>query len=124
MKVMTLALVLAVISSGAWADWLRMGENEEDVVFYVDPATIRRNGSLRRVWIIHDLKARDKNGAMSIRLFSEYDCKEERVRILTVTAHAGPMASGSILASAGNGDWEYSAPGTGNAYVLKYLCAR
>ena len=124
MKKTIVAVVLAAMSGGVWAEWVKMSEIDEAVT-YLDPATIRRDRSLRRVWELYDLKVRAKGGEMSRRAFSEYDCKEERFRMLSNTAHSGPMAAGETL-SAWNtpGEWIYIAPGTLAEYALKYVCAR
>ena len=86
-----LYLFLALSAAPAWAAWVEVGGKIDEVIFYIDPATIRKDSNLRRVWAIEDLKQRHKDGEMSRRALYEYDCKEERVRILSGTEHSDPM---------------------------------
>ena len=52
MKKIALALVLAAVSGAALAEWVKLDESDQ-VHSYIDPATIRKDGNLRRVWEIH-----------------------------------------------------------------------
>ena len=96
-KALLLSLLLLVTGS-AWADWVALGA-VDDETFYIDPATIRKDGNLRKVWEIVDHKQRQRNGEFSIRSRKEYDCSGERVRTLTLSTHSGPMATGETIAS-------------------------
>ena len=79
---------LILVATPAWAEWVKVSESD-GLTGYVDPATIRKNGNLRRVWEIQDLKARGtKFGELSRRVLNEYDCKEERMRTLSATFHS------------------------------------
>lgn len=124
MKKTVLVLVLAVVSSGVCAMWVALTETSE-AINYLDPATIRRDGNLRRVWQLSDLKERDKDGAMSLRNLWEYDCKEDRFRLLSGSVHSEPNAGGKVLSSQSQrGDWNYIPPGSASSATLKYVCAR
>lgn len=124
MKKIALALVLAAVSGVAMAEWVEVGESDS-LSLYIDPATIRKDGNLRRVWVIHDLKQRDKDGVMSLRGLLEYDCKEARSRDLSSSTHSGPMAGGKMLDSySSRGNWNYIPPGTTGEAVLKFVCAK
>jgi hypothetical protein len=124
MKKAILALMLAAICNGAWAGWVKVATDSEGGIYYVDPATVRRSGNLRRVWEIMDSKLPDKGGVMSSRIFAEYDCKEERVRGLSISMHSQSMAGGSVLRTDSKpGDWDYVAPGTVGAIKLSYVCS-
>lgn len=121
---LVLCLLLALAAAPAWAEWVKVSEHTESF-FYIDPATIRRDGNLRRVWEIQDLKKRHKEGEMSMRNLSEYDCKEERTRILSITGHSDPMAGGKTLFSeSGPGKWDDIAPGTVSQKMMRIVCAK
>ena len=124
MRKATLMILLAVVSSGAVAEWVKVSENDA-VFFYIDPATIRRNGDFRRVWEMRNMKKIDKDGVMSVRALMEYDCKEERSRILSISEHSEPMLGGKVLLSADDpSTWRYAAPGTVFESTLKIVCAK
>src|SRR4051794_1507593 len=102
-----LRAVLMLATTSAWADWIKYEEDGE-VVFYVDLATIHTSGDFRRVWELQDDKEGGPDGKLSRRLLSEYDCKGERVRILAISGHDGPMTTGKILFNRSNAfPWNY-----------------
>jgi hypothetical protein len=116
-----LALLLA--SSGAWAEWVKVTETEGSV-FYIDPATIRNEGNVRKVWVLQDLKQRHKDGDLSTRMRYEYDCKGDRFRMLSLSSHTGQMARGQTLVNDNEPDaWYDVPPKTITEFVLKLVCA-
>ena len=121
----TLLLALLLVTGSAWADWVQVAERE-DMVLYIDPETIRKDGDLRRVWQIQNLKQRDKNGEMSSRVRVEYDCKQERYKMLSLSTHSGPMAGGTSLYQSSSEDikWRDIPPGNLFEIVLKIVCAQ
>jgi hypothetical protein len=100
---LVLCLLLAFAASPAWAEWVKVVENNNGFT-YIDPATIGKDGNLRRVWMIADLKQRDRKGYMSRRALWGIDCKQERVRVLAETTHRDPMAGGTVLSVADQPD--------------------
>ena len=120
----TLLLALMLVTGYAWGEWVRVSWND-NFDRYIDPSTIRKDGNLVRVWEITDLKQRHKDGELSRRTRNEYDCKQERYRILTISSHTGPMASGTTLATEGESfTWDYIPPNSIVETVLKKLCAK
>ena len=122
---LTLLAPLLLVTGSAWAEWVRVG-SVDGAVFYIDPASIRKDGNLVKVWKIQDLKQRDKAGELSRRNRSEYDCKEERHRFLSLSTHSGPLASGTTLYTndfPGKPDtWKQIPPGSVVETVLKIVC--
>jgi hypothetical protein len=125
MKKKLLTLLASLVLTGpAWAEWVRVGQSEIGYK-YIDPATIRKDGNLVRVWSLTNLKQRHKDGELSSRSRIEYDCKQERLKFLSMTEHSGPMASGTELRSAiGDGQWSDIPPGSLSETVLKIVCAK
>ena len=120
----TLLLALLVATSSAWAEWVKMGASD-GITFYVDPTTLRKDGSLRKVWELYDFKQPEKNGAMSFRVRAEYDCKEERQRKLAYRYHPEPMAQGASFNKLdGAGKWTEIVPGSFADTHLKRICNR
>ena len=125
MKKLLLTLLASLLVTGAaWAEWVEVGETD-NTYYYIDPATIRKDGNLVRVWEIQNLKQRQKDGELSRRIRSEYDCKQERAKLLSISEHSEAMASGTTLRSViGNGQWDDMPPGTAGEIVLKIVCAK
>lgn len=97
-------------SPPARAEWAKYEEGDWGSLYF-DPATIKKRGDRVRVWEVMDLKERDKSDALSLRGLFEYDCKEERRRILTYTGFHGQMASGRMLYTIiAPTEWQYIPP--------------
>ena len=123
MRKTILMLMLAAMSTGAMAEWVKHIEIGQAVMYH-DPATIRKDGNLRKVWEVQDLKQRT-DGAMSRRALVEYDCKEERYRILSISSHSDRMAGGYIIVSSDTtNDWEHVPPSSPAEALLKVVCRK
>jgi hypothetical protein len=104
-KHLILTLLLIFAAAPARADWVKVGQTEKTVlyvmsektVFYIDPATITKDGNLRKVWEIHDLSEKGPRGERSILIQVEYDCAEKLMRPLHASAKSRPMGQGEIL---------------------------
>jgi hypothetical protein len=123
MKRLLFALLALSFSASAAAGWVAVGEHEE-ASFFIDPETIRSNGHFRRVWAITNMKKRIVEGAKSYRVQWEYDCEEERSRVLYLSGHSRRLATGDILFSSTDPQkWEPTPPGTPDAIILRIVCA-
>ena len=122
-KILLLSLGLLVTGS-AWAEWVKVSKG--DMATYIDQDTIRQDGNLRKVWELRDFKQRDKDGSMSVRTRSEYDCKGERYRFLSASEHSEPMAGGVTLRRSQYNDdeWQHVPPGSVGDIVMKIVCAK
>lgn len=119
-----LYFLIAVVAAPAWAEWVAVSESN-DLVAYIEPSSIRKNGNFRKVWQVQDLKQRDEHGAMSRRLLVEYDCKDERFRVLATSTHPEPMAAGKALVLVDvPSTWAAFAPGTPAEDTLEIVCTR
>ena len=113
-------LVLAVVP--AWAAWERVGA-DENAVFYIDLATLRKDGSFVRTWLISELKKPAPKGEVSRRALFEYDCKERRYRILSISSYSGSMARGNTISIDNFPDpWREVPLGTVSEDILVIVC--
>ena len=117
-------IALLLLSSPAWAEWVEVDRSEGAAV-YIDPATIKKEGHLRRAWSLVELRKPESSGGLSRKHFMEYDCKDERVRILQASVSRGPMGRGEITGNTSSpSDWSYIAPGMVAEKIFRYVCAR
>jgi hypothetical protein len=128
MRKAILAMLLAVVSGSAAAEWIQIG-NTESTTIYADPATIHEANGMVKIWALFDLKtAVASPGAglfMSSKAQYEYDCKEQRVRGLYYTLHAGNMAGGEIVGKTyGPTDWIPAATDILNESLWKLACGK
>ena len=121
-----LCLLLALLTTPVMAEWVSMGMTEDgEGEVYLDPATIRKDGKLRKVWELVDNKQSKLSGEMSSRTHVEYDCGESRYRNLTRTTHSAPMAAGRILMMGLEaGEWSPISPRSASESALKLVCSK
>jgi hypothetical protein len=119
-----LTLLLMLAAAPAWAEWTKATE-DDDAVHYTDPATLGKDGNLRTVGTLQDLKKKGPQGEMSRRANWEYDCAEKRGRLLSFSLHSGPMATGETLRSGSTPrELNYITPGSTGEALYKIACAR
>jgi hypothetical protein len=125
MKNIVLACLLATSAASAVAEWTKVGASD-DISFYIDLQTISKDGNLRKVSQVLDLKRLEEYDAMSSLIKLEFDCKAERQRILAVTLHAGVMVSGKVIQRLGEdpSGWTTVPPGTAGATTMRIVCAK
>jgi len=123
-----LLLTLLVLSSRpVYAGWvLTSGDDEAGLTVYVDPDSIRRKGNLVKMWQLYDYKTVQTvagDSLLSIKRYNEFDCTEERTRMLAYTWFSGNMASGKVVYSTPDEQqWEPVVPRTINRTLWKVAC--
>ena len=113
-----------MLTGSAWAEWVMYFE-AKTITYYYDPATIRKDGNMRQVWRIQELKQRTADGEKSRRMRIEYDCKEERYRILSASVHSEPLAEGKVIYSEIKDNiWTVIPPASASEAMFKIVCAK
>ena len=104
--------------------WMKATEGADGTVFYIDRDSIKKEGSLIRVWELQDLKAKGPLEEKSRRVLVEYDSKNERRRVLSFSFHGESMGAGVTLKSDQTpGKWTMVAPNTTAAVVFQVASA-
>ena len=112
------------IAAPVGAKWMKVAEFGS-ANHYIDPATIRRDGQFRGVWVVIDVKQRGEDEVMSWSALEEYDCKEGRYRIFSPTGYSEPMAAGNVLRFENGSDkWTYIEPNTPAETKRRLVCAK
>jgi len=107
----------------ALAEWEEFG-GHETATMYFDPASIRVDGQMRRVWTLGDRVVESESGIKSLVMLDLYDCSEERSRYLQIIAYAEPMATGSVIETMSEpSPWQAVAPETLGAAMLEFVCS-
>ena len=98
-----LLITLLVLSGGpAYAEWVAV---EKDYLLpglqtvYIDPNSIHREGNLVTMWQLIDFTAMQGNPRgptrfLSTKTHKQFDCAEERVRLLAFTEFSHRMGTG------------------------------
>lgn len=122
-----LMVLLNVVSCNAMAAWVEITKSYDSIdTYYGDPDTIRKNGNIVKMWTLQDYKKPENvkgEKYLSSRAFREFDCKEERARIIAITTFIGSMGHGGVLSSEDSDlKWSYIAPGTINKAGWQFAC--
>jgi hypothetical protein len=124
-----LLITLLVLSSGpAYAEWVKVGETDDGMTVYYDPATIRRNRNLVTMWQFYDYKTVQTVagiGFLTVKEQWEFDCAEERSRVLALTEFSGNMGSGTVVYSNSEvGKWQPVATRSMGQLLWKFACGK
>ena len=135
-----LAALLMLSTTVAWNEWVKANEMEPLVKvaenkwwdFYVDRATVKKEGTFRIVSEIWDMKETPKQlfhrDARSMRATIEYDCRRRSFSPRKMTAYSGQMGTGQILreeAEQNSGDnWLDAMMSMPGASVVQLVCSQ
>jgi hypothetical protein len=101
MKHLFLITLLLLSSGPAYAEWVAFGTTVNEATVYVDPATIRHKRELAEIWVLFDYKLAQSlppaSHYLSMRNLHQYNCGEERFRLLSATWFFGNMGQGAVL---------------------------
>jgi len=112
---------LMILATSTWAEWKKFHANEESTS-YIDYATVKSNGAMRKVWIIGNMKEAESSGVKSWRAMTELDCVEERFRLRLATGFKREFAKGEILLSNNSvSNWSEIPPQSNQATLLKII---
>ena len=110
------ALLLALFSGTAAADWTAVGRANEIYSAYADLGSLRRQEGVASMHGLYDFRRQDftpeGRGLYSTAVLREYDCPGRRVRLLSAIDFSGHMGEGTAVStSAAPGRWEPVHPG-------------
>lgn len=131
---MILMMLLAVVSSSAAAEWVKVDSNTPhgslniNYDTYADPATIRKAGKRVKMWVLFDNKTVsivDGKPFMSVKSQAEYDCEEEKFKTLYLFFHAEKMGRGGmVLSRPGPDKWGVIPPDSVSETLLEIACGK
>jgi hypothetical protein len=125
-----LSLATLLPSGGpAHAEWVEVTSNHQgDVTVYANPDTIRRNGDLVKMWQLSDfttVQTVEGDSYLSSKAEREYNCAEERTRVLAFTWFSGNMGSGNMVYSNSNErNWEPVAAHSIDEALWEVACTK
>ena len=125
----SLIALMFLSSSPAYAEWVAVGGNDQiGMTTYADPGTIRRKGDLVKMWQLNDFKTVqtvEGNSFLSTKKQREFNCAEERTRILAATQFSGNMGTGEVVwRNANEQKWEPVVPESIGQTLLEFTCGK
>ena len=120
-------LFFTLLSCDSFAEWTRVGRTSEATIFF-DQETIRRSGQLVKMWTLTNFTISERiegKQYQSAKTQFEYDCREERSRVLAATFYSLLNGAGVVTASESNIEpWYPIAPKTIAVKLWKYACGK
>jgi hypothetical protein len=118
-----LMISLIIVCSNALAEWREVGvDATQQTTTYADPSTIRKTGDRVKMWHLFDLK-RTTETYKSLKVQSEYDCKQKQSRSLYTSAHKGNMGKGDVIGvESDHGKWKPIPLGSPKEYLFYIAC--
>jgi len=90
---------------------------------YIDVKTIKKRNNYIVAWQLQDLNSPDKFGIRSRRILFEFDCDNNKRRIIYLSAHSEQMAKGEVLQTSGKiSSWNNPLPKSLGERILKRIC--
>lgn len=123
-------IALMLLSSGpASAEWVAVGGNDQiGMTTYADSGTIRRKGDLVKMWQLNDFKTVqtvEGNSFLSTKKQREFNCAEERTRILAAIQFSGNMGTGEVVwRNANEQKWEPVVPESIGQTLWEFTCGK
>ena len=118
-----LATLLILCAWPVWAEWVEYGKSEDGDRYYFDPSTIKGRDT-KRVWTRVESATKTPSGWLSARALEEWDCPNERKRILQLETFLQSNLRQSKDTHSGPFDWGYIAPGTFGKTLLNKVCGK
>ena len=94
-----LMMLLAVVSSGAMAEWVYFSESIKANI-YINPNSIQKSGNTVKMWELYDYKEAQKRKAgitHSYKEQNEYKWKEKQTRLTFQVLYSESMGEGKIV---------------------------
>jgi hypothetical protein len=119
------ALLLAL---PAHAEWVEVSSTKLNTT-YIDPATIKKTGPVRRAWQRDEWPEKPGRPFRSGRELKDFHCDEEKSRVIQRTVFSEPSFTGELLfSSTGSSgldtNWVFAEPGTSEAAILRFVCSQ
>jgi hypothetical protein len=117
-------------------DWRPLSIDDSGNVTYLQTQPPRKKGDHRFAWVLLNFKFSNTPsqserrlqslGAKSQKALYEFDCKNERVRIVSLTIYSDSMGLGRVLefGSTESPKWQFAPPDSVGSIFLNEVCNR
>ncbi|MEO7727511.1 MAG: surface-adhesin E family protein [Burkholderiales bacterium] len=121
------ALLLTAVSAGAVAQVLILTGSNAKFTVFVDPRTVQKNGGLVNMTSVFDYKdaqtGPEGKKYLSTRRQFEYDCKQQRMRAISMSLHPDQLGKGDALVTTRlTAGWSAVADGSADETLWNYAC--
>lgn len=112
-------------SPGAITEWVEVFKSNQQTL-YANPSSLLRNGFKVKMWRLTDYKVPEINGDFvysSKKLYEEYDCQNEKYRLLYVSLYPENMGAGKAMHTHSETySWQRVLPDTDGEAMWEIAC--
>lgn len=109
MKKVSVTLLSIFISTAVMAEWVSFG-NTPAMDAYYEPNSIRKFGSLIKVWTLYS-RSQPSYGVLSTKQLMHVNCEEEKTKLTAVSQYSLQMGNGDVVAKENvEKDWIPASP--------------
>ena len=124
-----LSLVTLLSVGQAQAEWVDIGGKvEQGLTVYLDPDTVHTSGDVVTLWALFDYKKIQSivgGPWLSSKAQRQFDCTENRVRLLGYMTFTGNMGSGEpVFSNPDVSKWEPIAPDSIDRKLWEVACGK
>jgi len=124
MKKLTILLFSIFISFNSYSEWMKIGENVNGTVLYIDRDKIKEHNDYVYFWRLLDYLKPTKLGDISSKVYIQADCGVNRYKHLSFIFYKQQMGEGEgEQQNPVNTEWQYPPPGSGSESLLDYACS-
>lgn len=121
-------ILLLLISFNVQAEWIKVAStHDDDAIFYVSSESIKRTGThTRSAWEVVNHPNNSRKGYLSAKVQQEYDCKSNKVRLLSASAHSELFGKGVTITTAQEKPlpWHEMPRGSVATFARDYICSQ
>lgn len=106
----------------SFASWYAVQETDDSII-HIDPDTLKKDGVYRKMWHYEERKVIGEFKDKSVRSLKEYDCKNDKIRILSFSMFPESNLKGRTIMSVDTPSiWIDLAPNTPSFNIAKLIC--
>jgi len=125
-KIISISFLL-VLSGNCLAEWVNVASSTDDEsVVYISSENIKVNGNNRIAWEVMNHAKVLPDGSMSAKVQQEYDCTNNKVRMLNASLHTEHFGKGSTILTLPNTPtkWQVIPKNSIATHTKNYVCER
>ena len=124
MKSIVLSFIIFFLSP-SHADWKQISDDDEKIYFIETDMVIPHLQGRRMAKELHEYKVPLDDGTTSIRIRSDYNCEEKKVRHLSFDKIVGEMGVGKIVFTQNRpSPWNSVSRNSPRKKILEFVCQR
>ena len=128
MRVVLYIIIYFLVSFPCYSKWEKLYENK---IFteYFELDTVKKSDDIIHIWSLIDYKKPQKNGNLSTKYYSIYDCNEMKYKVLSIIEYKTNMGRGrnfrymkNITNESSDTSWVYPSIDSEDYIKINSIC--